>query len=670
MNKQNKIVLSLVTAFILSNNIYAKDTKSFDTITVTAQKTEENIQNIPLSITVFDEYSIADKNIKTIKDIAAYTPNLVFFDGGGVGVPNPTIRGISSNTNFSSSATMFVDGIPVTSRFGYKEVLEDIQRIEVLKGPQGTLYGKDTHAGVINVITNKPTNETKGKIGLEFGSDNKKEYSFGISGAIVKDKFFIGISGRHYEKDGFIKNTNPTGSTDTRKDNFGKLYLRYTPTDNLEISFITSMYKQDDGRKKDNVVNNDTRIVSTNLKEFNKSETLSNALKVKYSIGDYTLESITASRQYNDKAACDTDYSPGVFFEIPKKDGEFKKISQEFKLSKIKDNYNFVSGVYFDKETNNLIANANMYIPLANQTFYNMPYINTNEDGKSIGIFAHLNYKLNNKLSIIGGLRYDKDEKIFKDKLNGDDLSNEYGSLSPKLAFEYNINSSSMIYITVAKGYKSGGYHSFAPVGYNKKYDKEELISYEIGSKNILLDNKLTFNTAIYYMDISDMQVYNDINAQGQSYISNAAKASSKGIEFDLNYQASTNINVFAAMGYNITKLEDYSDSQGNYSGNYNPHAPKYNYNLGAKYRDGSGYFGKFDITGYGKTYLDKANKYSKDAYNLVNTKIGYETESYDLYFYANNLFDKIHNANGEINGQVVTYSEPREIGIQLAYRF
>jgi len=665
--KYNKILLSVSTIALLGYNLSAKDIK-FSTITVTAQKSEENIQDVPLSITAFDEFSLDDKNIKTIEDIALYTPNLYFIDSVRVGTPNPSIRGISSNTSFSTSAAIFIDGVPVTTMFGYKEILEDIERIEILKGPQGTLYGKDSHAGAINVITKQPTNETQAKIGIEFGSDNKKELSVSTSGAIMKDKFFIGLSARHYEKDGFIKNTQTNSIIDDRKNDFGKVNLRYLINNQAEISLISSILQQDDGTYKANIYNNVSRTIALNKDAYNQSKTTSHALKLNFDYNNYKFQSLTTLRKYKDKASCDTDFSPYTFFEIIK-DGEYKKASQEFRLQKDEKNYKLITGLYFDKDTNQLDSNADMYDSTSNMIYYNYPYIRTKEEGRSIGLFGHLDYTLNDKFSYIVGIRYDKDKKSLIDSNTNTDLSNNYGALSPKFALEYKLNKDSMLYTTISKGYKSGGYYSYAPSDDLKQYDKETLISYEIGSKNILLDNKLILNTALYYMDISDMQIETR-TALAQGYISNAAKATSKGFEFEANYKLNEEFTLTSALGYNITKLDEFKDSTGDYSGKYNPNAPKYNYNIGIKYRSADGYYASTDFSGYGKTYLSKNNQFSRDTFNLVNAKFGYEMDNFDIYVYGKNIFDKVYDSNGEQQGYLITYSEPREIGVQLAYRF
>ena len=192
---KNKIALSFAVSLIFSQGIYAEETpQKLDNITVTAQKTEENGKDVPISMTVFNEFTLQDRNIDEVKDIAKYTPGLDIISYGALKCA-PSMRGLSSEFKyFSSIAGLYIDGVPITDGTGFDASLMDIERVEVLKGPQGTLYGKNTEVGVINVITKKPDNETRGKIGVELGSDNKREYSFSASGPIIKDKFYIGVN--------------------------------------------------------------------------------------------------------------------------------------------------------------------------------------------------------------------------------------------------------------------------------------------------------------------------------------------------------------------------------------------------------------------------------------------------------------------------------------------
>ncbi len=655
----HKIALSIVTAICLSSNIYAKEVQTLDTVTVTAQKVKENAQQVPISLSVFDEFAIEDRKIENIKDIALYTPNLMFFNNGGSFSFSPTVRGLrTAEGTFSSSLGIFVDGIPILTKYGADYFLMDIEKVEVLKGPQGTLYGAGAEAGVINITTKKPTNETKGTVGVELGSDNKREYSVKASVAIIKDKLYLGVSAKHYEKDGFIKNTNIGGHSDDQEHNFGKIYLRYTPSDNLEISLISSLLKRDD---KDGVMGTQKKRENSSSAAFQKPETFQNSLKVEYNKNDYKFTSVTTHFDSDVRSYRDFDFTSADMFQL-KMDEDMKNISQEFRLSKKNDRLSWLVGVNAKHDDIYLYQNSmSVYPQYASLGIYDI-------EGDSYGIFSHADYMINDKLSILGGLRYDKNNIALKEDAKNIDIDSSYSELSPKIGLKYNFDKNTMFYTTISKGYKPGGFYTPTPDGYSKKYDKETLWSYEIGSKSNLLDNRLVLNTSIYYMKIDDMQVINNVNA-AFAYMSNAAKATSKGFEFDLNYKVTSNLELFSAFGYNETKFDEYKDALGDYEGNYNTHAPKYNYNIGAQYRSNKGYYARVDVNGYGKMYFDKANKYEKKAYSLVNAKIGYEKDNFDIYLYAKNLFDKNYDSEG-VYAYYTIYSQPREIGVQLAYRF
>ncbi|SMC97322.1 iron complex outermembrane recepter protein [Desulfocicer vacuolatum DSM 3385] len=662
MSHKKKMMLSIVLSFMLfvsSGFLQAKEYIALDEIKVTAQKNEADGQKVPISMSVFNEYSIEDNSIKSIKDIAPFTPGLMLYDNGGRESLSPTMRGLHTETgSFSSALGMFVDGIPVLGTSGFDVTLMDIERIEVLKGPQGTLYGKGTEAGVINVITKKPGNKAEGKAVVEFGSDHKREYGVDIRGPVIKNKLYAGISGKHYEKDGFLKNFNLGGFSDDREHNFGKIYLRYTPTDAFDISLISSAVKHDDGGLTWGF--KDAPRTNWNNDEFIKTETWLNALKIEYKKDSYTFQSITTQKRVTDTAYLDYDYTSDVNHHL-QIDSRFENISQEMRLTRNKDRFNWLVGINLDKDDNTIDYDMYMY----GNKFPTYAQL----EGDSIGTFIHAEYDITENFSVAGGIRYDTNDICYEDVDKKIDLESSYSEISPKLAFTYKFNDDSMIYTTFAKGYRPGGFYSYSPEGYSKKYDKETLWSYELGSKNRLLSNRLMLNSAMYYMRISDMQVMNNIVNSPYSYKSNAAKATSKGLECELNYLFCQNLDLFLSLGYNDTVFDEYADGGGDYSGNTNPYAPKYNFNIGGQYRNRSGYYARIDMNGFSKIYLDKENTNKRDAYYLVNAKIGYEAEQYDLYLYGNNLFDKEYDSIGSSNKYTI-YSQPMELGVRFVFRF
>jgi len=664
MFRQPKITLSLVASFILVNNIYAQQSEQLDTVTVTAQKVEENIQEVPISISLFDEFAIEDRKINSVKDIAQYTPNFNIFNPGDFGTVSPTIRGLYSDpTMVSTTVSMYIDGVPTQNTIGYDSPLEDIERIEVLRGPQGTLYGKNAEAGAINIITKKPDNETRAKLGVELGSDNKREYAISASGPIIEDKFYMGFSAKHYEKDGFMTNTYFNNDHNNRKNRYGKVNLRYTPTDNLELSFISSKGERDDGALSVNQASAaDLKVLNNNLEDYAKLESTTHALKIDYDLGQYNLSSVTSYKKDHDDRLADYDYSTMTFMHS-NMDVVYKNLSQELKLNSQTDTLTWLVGLYTDKSE----SSGGSTVDSISEARRNGS-TNRDTDDDSLGIFTHANYKMTDKLSILGGLRYDRDEKNLVDNKTNVKLDLSYSEVSPKLAINYKLDKTMMGYITLAKGYRSGGFYMFAPTG-QEIYDKETLWNYELGLKSQLFDNRLVLNTSIYYMDISDMQVLTDLT-QNQAYISNAATATSKGVEIEANYNATDEISLFSAFGFNKTIYDKFSDASGDYSGNYASFSPKYNFSIGAQYRSTKGYYARVDVNGYGEMYIDKANKYKQDAYELVNTKIGYEQGDFDIYLYGKNIFDKEYNIEGYYSGFFTYLSDPREIGIQLNYRF
>lgn len=646
---RKKIALSFVASLILSQSIYANDSKKLDTVIVTANKMEENLQEVPISMTVFNEFAIEDRKIESIQDVASYTSSFALIPKGSKSY-TPSIRGFAGSVG-DLPLSVIIDGIPISSAINAS--LMDIERIEVLKGPQGTLYGKEAQVGVINIITKKPSNETKAKLGVELSEDNKRQYTFSASGPIAEDKVFIGLSAKHYEKDGFIKNT--LGEyTNNKEDDYGRIHLRYTPNDELEISLISDILQYDNG----DIDFSDipaNKIKNVDQIGYDKTKINSHALKVSYDINDYLFESITTYRNVN---ADDMWVYPTM--SITSK-GDSDKYSQEFRLSNESNIFKWVAGVYADKSE---ASSKDKYL------FRNFERISTSETQKdSFGAFIHTDYFINDKLTLTSGVRYDKVNQEFEDSTTKLDLFDN--EVSPKISLKYQHNENSMYYATISKGYRSGGFHARAPEGYSPKYDSETLWNYEIGTKKTLFDNRLIVNSSIYYMAIDDMQVrIYPVVGVNTGLTDNAAQANSKGFELELQGKLSDTIDLFASYGYSDSIYDKYNDGRADYSGNKTTFAPEYNYNIGIQYRGDNGYFARADLNGVGKTYFDNANKYSKDPYRLVNAKIGYEADNYDIYLYGKNIFDEEYHSVGMYNGSGVLYSHPREIGIQLAYRF
>lgn len=661
MKVQNKITLSWVVLLVFTNFVYAKDAKiakDLQTVTVTAQKVEEKLQDVPISASVANEYDIEDNNIETLSDVAKIVPNFISIDSGMNILYSPIIRGLYADPETSSSIVgTYVDGIPYYS-FGNNIDIQNIQRIEVLRGPQSTLYGKYAYAGTINIITKQPTNETSGYIKGTLGSDGKRKISAGASGAIVKDKLFISVSGSHDEKEGYIKNAYLNTDSNYKENDFAKLYLRFLPTENLEFSLISSYFQRDDGGfDLASAALEDPRKSQGDFKSYTKPTGQAHALKITYNYNDIDFSSITTYKKIKPDRMIDFDDSPTEIFHAGQK-GEYEDYSQEFRINGEIKNFKWLVGWLLNEEKNHLQA------VMSNGTVFS----NTKNTTKGIGVFANGDYSFTDNWSLSAGLRYDRDEVSIKDYLSGYEDEKSFDAFSPKIGLKYNINQDISTYVTVAKGYKSGGFFIYAPEG-NRKFDKEDLTSYEIGLKTKSFNDRLLINFAAFYMDIKDMQARSSISPT-VAYISNAGTATSKGLEIETTFKATMDLEFFANLGYTDMKYDKYSDSLGDYSGNRGQFAPKFDYYAGVKYRNAMGIFAQFDVSGQSSFYTDKENTYKNDGYTLLNAKIGYEAENFEVYLYCNNITDKKYDIYGYLSGSYTIVSPPREFGLEVAYRF
>jgi iron complex outermembrane receptor protein len=641
-------------------------------ILVTAQKQTQDVKDVPITMSVFSGFDLEDMNVESIKDIIVRTPNMSYFAAGAEGLGTPNVRGLTASLrSFGTSTAMYVDGVPYTSGFGFDTLLQDIERIEVLKGPQGTLYGKNAEAGVVNVITRKPSNEFTGKVSGQIGENGKHVASASVSGPVVKDRFYIGVSAKYYEKEGYIEDASINDTANDQEYQFGKINLRLTPSDALEVSLLAQTIRYDNGNiNMNNVSASNPREITSDLNGgyYDKPSSTISALNAAYTWNDIKFETVFSYWNYKQDSLAEfdfTDNAMAMYHVLSLND--FEKLSAEFRAGSTTGNVSWLIGAYTDKD-DNLVDNTISMMGGA----YTM-YVIHELEATNKALFAHADWAVTDKFSLIGGLRYDRDEKQFSQASTSTHDEKSYSTVSPKIAVRYNVIPDVSVFATVSKGYRAGGFNSFAPAytgtTENLSYDKETVWNYEIGVKAVFLNNRLNFDLSVFYMDISDMQVETAVD-NTYTWVLNAAQATSKGVELAAEFKATGEISLFASAGYTDVTFDDFSDTGGDYSGNINPFAPKYNFSVGAQYRSNHGWFARADVNGYGKMYLDKANQYERDAFFLVNLKAGYEAQSFDVYVYAKNLFDEKYDSVGYYDGLYTIPSPPREIAMAVTYRF
>ncbi len=656
---------------------------SLETITVTAQKLEENVQNVPISMDVVDEIALQDANIQDLKTLTEFSPNV--FPKQNTNQNMLIIRGISShNVVLNTPAGLFVDDINYPMTYMQNPDLLDVERVEILRGPQGTLYGRNTESGVVKIITRQPANKFRGKvfsdIGIYDANDNVPLYRMGASlnAPLVTEKLFMSLAGQIKISDGYTVNIYNDNDEAGKIDHVnGQVTLRWLPSENLDITLLANVATLDDGyghlRYQDGPSATKRYIINWEGANSWKDKNNGQALKIQYEAPAFTLLAITTRNDF------ETDFkNDGEFGPLPFGDQVWffdnTTISQEIRLSSIKDStpFQWLAGVYGFKDENSALGE-----------FFGQSRT-TDFDSTGYALFGQTTYTLLDRLHLTAGLRYDfldVDGKQRNIQVPAPySATVEHKEWLPKISAAYDITPNIMTYATVSRGLLAGGYnYPFASDSNTLTFEPEKTWNYETGIKTSFWENKFTFNAALFYIDIEDKQVEEWLAGPGVRKITNAAKAHSQGMEVDMELRLWQGVRIFGGLGLASARFDDWvsmdmmTGQPYDYNGNELPFAPKYTYNMGLSYTHHSGFWCRADLLGNGDYYTHAKNKEKVDGHNRVNLTLGYKGESFDISLWAKNVFDEeyVTSNSSYIGGNHITEdAAPRSFGLGLTYYF
>lgn len=687
------------------HNATADEDYQLESVTVTAQKREENVQNVPVSISVFSEAQIEDAGIKGLGDLVFHTPNLFMVKSGNHSEQTPIIRGMFNRMNPNPTVGLFVDGVAYSRHLAYDPDLNEIERIEVLKGPQGTLFGRNTEAGVINIVTKKPGNTLEGKVSAGYDEFNSQDYAAGISGPLVKDKLSLGVSGRRFTSDGFFENDYlGTDDIEYRDDVSGRATLRWTPVNAWDITLNATANDYDDGFGCFAPFEEKTHHVNLDYEGSVQNTSHGESLNMDFDGDVFRFTSISAYRNVDYDMAYDMDctandlmrnyygqdqeqWTQEIRFASPDDSGPFEWLIGGFYLNEsfdVKTEYDYRQGF------------PAWGVP---------PYVGAQDstlDTRNYAFFGQATYTFWEKLGLTAGLRFEEDKKEFKGtQLDTPDVMGK-GSTTvenektltewlPKVAADYQFTQDIMGYASVAKGYTAGSFNDLDASVLGVPYDPEYSWNYEVGVKSSWLGNRLTLNAAAFYIDWKDKQVFLHTGAASNIF-KNAAEATSKGFELELMARPMPGLEISGGFGYTDATFDEFTDpiydkntkkkiGEHDYSGKHLEVAPEYNYNLAVQYRHPLGYahtlFSRIELQGVGEYYYNFDNTVKEDAYEIVNAKLGYEGElggyRVDFYVWVKNMFDKAYYVSAwgsEQMGWFGRRAAPQTVGASLVCRF
>lgn len=629
-------------------------------ITVTADKQERALESLPGSLSVFDGDMLESQGVVDLEGLQRITPGLSFQPFGQAGVNAAVMRGLSANFfSFSTSTLLVVDGVPTLLAQGFDDQLLDIDRVEVLRGPQSALYGRNAEAGVINVHTRQPGDSLRGSVSTTVGSRDLRMLRFDLSGPIVDDTLYASVAGAWRGQDGFIDNTYTGRREDDRELRNGKLALRWTPSARTDATLRYAQINYRDGAALWGSPTASRATVASGTPSWNRSIGRSASLSLRHDLGDgLRLTSVTAWNDLRDRVQQDTDFQPADLLHIAR-DHHFRNLSQELRLEGALGRAHWLAGLYADGDDHDLRNTQKMPRGLTESV--------VRLRGQSGAAFTHWTVPLAERWTLEAGARVERDAVRFTPQ--GDRTRRaDWTRVTPKLALQYAFAPRQQVYASVADGFRAGGYNVFSPAADYAAYQPETLRAYEIGAKGWLPGNRLRYAAAFYVMTVDNMQVQ-QMPLPGLVYVTNAASARSIGAEFELEYLLGQGWSLQAGLGLNRTRFSHFRDGANDYSGNQNPFAPRLNGHLTARYDAPAGWYAQASLSGTGPVYLDAANRYRRNGYALVNLAAGVTVRQVEIAAYVNNLANRRYDAVGYQNGIVTVYSPPREVGLRLTWR-
>ncbi len=674
-------------------------------VTVTANKTEESLKNVPQSITVIDEEMLEEKGIKSVQDVISQIPNMTGLENSmGTGV---NFRGLNvSDFTENNPVVVYIDGVASTSQVSFDVALANALRVEVLRGPQGTMYGKNAIGAVINIVTKEPNDNFSGNVGLEYASKNTLEGQFNISGPVLKDKLLFGLYGFGKRSDGWVKNTyhNDDKAGKYDKKRVGGYLLAHL---NDDLSIKLDLAHEDKNEHKPlelglpalEPVKNFT-IKKARTQAFDVSPkaditTNSVALDVGYDLKNYKINSISTYKKMTNERLIDSDYGANPMYNdlVLERLQKTKEFTQELRIKNKDEKIKWVGGVYFDTVDDRHSPNY-MQIPRPKDPtnpaagFVNMTtQSDTKQKHKTFAVFGQAKFSIVTNLDLTLGTRLQKLKKEIDSKfyiypvgmplpnqpMNHLDTQKTWNAILPKVALSYKINDNFMPFLSVSKGYMPGGFNYFAMQGGAKEntFEPQTSTNYELGIKGAY--NDLSFTASIFRMDIKDTHIFKIV---GNSWhTDNAKKSHAQGVEFDFSYLPTNELEISGAFGYMDAKYDDHDSGSVKLNGERIHATPQYSANLGIAYYHPSGIYGRIDTRAIGKTsyYGGGIQKMVEiDPTFFADVKLGYKVGDFDIYTYVKNITEEERIIAYLNRGDVAmaTFNDPRTFGLGVKYSF
>ncbi len=715
------IVIGASVAALLLSDIAAAQ---LEEIVVTARRRSETYHDAPVTITAFDQQQIQSAGIERPKDFIDLTPNVTLTETQNEGNAFVTIRGISQARNSEPSVAVVVDGVLMTNPAEFNQELFDVQQIEVLKGAQGAVYGRNAIGGAIVITTKKPTDQFEGHV--QVGRDSGPGWRAVLSGSgpLGKSdnlKYHAAMS--YFNTDGYIENTYLHQKADPYKDVSARLRLLWDANDRLHTDSRIYISRLNTQAYYFNIVSqthdvNDTSLPVTVNNPGEDNRDLSRlTFKLDYDTDLGTLTSTTSADRTEEIDTGDAyDFLPipqsitYQYYGYDLNQSQYLKIntvSQEVRFtSKQEGRVNWLAGAYAIS-TDRFISTGNMkdlgygvfpvyYTPSTNPLNPTTTFLADSQNNFAWSLFADTNIDLADKLQLELAARYDNDHRKqttetptqylpnvpgFPQGYTGQVRSHTFAKLQPKVTLRYQPSDIVTLYGTLSRGFRSGGFNqtgvgavafSSGILGVHDLFDAETADTAEFGVKAEMLNHRLSTDFSVYDTTAHGSYFFVFLYQNSTQNLGNLDKVRYKGYEFNIRSQVTDHLNL--NFGYGYTDSDILAAEDPTVIGNQAPLVTTDTTNAGVEYRHPVGgkgleIFVRGDYRRLGDTYWDPANTTVRKPVNLLDVRLGVDHDTWSLTAWARNLNDVLYNAEWS-PGDFVFKAKPRRWGLDYNKKF
>jgi iron complex outermembrane receptor protein len=741
MNKTEKISLALFLSVYASSPL--AQTNALEEVVVTATKRAQSLQDVPMAVNAFNADTIETAGINDASDLAILTPALNINVNTNPFAARMVIRGVGTaqtDPALEPSVGLFIDGIYLGRTGLGMSDLTDIERIEVLQGPQGTLYGKNTNAGAISVITKKPSFEkSEGYIEASVGNYSMNKLTASISGPLTQNLAYR-LSGNINQRDGYYDNSAGVDFNDADDWNIqGK--LQWEPTESLSILLSGSRVERDTtccgaDAVQDESVNNE--LVAQGLSpdsndpyDYNVQSNADNrfamesdllSMTIDYDTGWGAIKSITAWNDYSYRVDQDPDRSELDILTLSNDKYSGDSFSQELRFTASpNDNVDYMLGVFYLEQNTKrggdepfvFIGDDIITIGSQQDLPFPLPFnflvqpgdsltVDMDQDAETIAFFGQGTWHIGDQWHITGGLRWSDEEKksdlfsqtystAFSYQILGasflDSVSTPIDATLERssdnvdwmLRAALDIGDDSMVYASAGTGTKSGGFQTVNGAADDREFDDEDTTTYELGVKSTLLDARLRINAAAFYSEIENFQAQRQLETGIGTYVSNESKVETSGVDLQVEAAPMPNLVLSAGLLY----MHKYEITDGPEKGADLPFTAEFSGTLAATLVFPLGDGGVYWRTDY--SYMDdhvtnvasaaQLRDADYDNRNLVNSKLGWRNDSWNVSIWGKNLTDDKYAMQTAapflVSGMDAYFlAPPRTFGATVRYTF